>query len=98
LHSKRGKEVAKALQSIFEQDSFKKNQTDHGSEFVNPYVKRVLLIYNTILYHSHCSIKAALAERLIQTIRLLISRYCTLKNTAAFIIKCINMHHASPAI
>jgi hypothetical protein len=26
-----------------------------------------------------------LAERLIRTIRLLISRYCTLKNTAAFI-------------
>ena len=41
--------------------------------------------YNTTLYHSHSPIKAALAERLIRTIRLLISRYCTLKNTAAFI-------------
>jgi hypothetical protein len=39
--------------------------------------------YNTMLYHS--PIKAELAERLIRTIRLLVSRYCTLKNTPAFI-------------
>jgi hypothetical protein len=36
-------------------------------------------------YPSHSPIKAALAERLLRTIRLLISRYCTLKNAAAFI-------------
>jgi hypothetical protein len=41
--------------------------------------------HNTILYYSHSPIKAALAERLIRTIRLLISRYCKLKNSAAFI-------------
>jgi hypothetical protein len=41
--------------------------------------------YNTMLYHSQNPIKAALVERLIRTIRLLISRYCTLKNTPAFI-------------
>jgi hypothetical protein len=54
-------------------------------EPVNPHVQKVLLKYNTALYHSHSPIKAALAERLIRTIRLLISRYCTLKNTSAFI-------------
>ena len=38
-----------------------------------------------MLYHSHSPIKVGFTERLIRTIRLLISRYFTLKNTAAFI-------------
>jgi hypothetical protein len=62
-----------------------KTQTDRGSEFVIPHVEKVLLKYNTMLYHSHNPIRAALAEQLIKTIQLLISRYCTLKNTAGFI-------------
>ena len=85
LKSKRGEEIAIALETILHRDSYKKIQTDRGSEFVNPHVKKILLKYNTQLYHSHSPIKAALAERLIRTIRLLISRYCTLKNTAVFI-------------
>ena len=44
-----------------------------------------MLKHSTMLYHSHSPIKAALAERLIRTIQLLISRYCILKNAAAFI-------------
>jgi hypothetical protein len=85
LRTKRGVEVAQAIESSLEQDSHKKFQTDRGSEFVNPHVEKVLMKYNTMFYHSHSSIKAALAERLIRTIRILISRYCTLKNTPAFI-------------
>ena len=85
FQSKRGNEVAKAVESIFGQDSYKKIQTDRGSEFINPHVNTILLKYNTILYHSHSPIKAALPGRLMRTIRLLISRYCTLKNTAVFI-------------
>ena len=54
------------------------------SEFVNSHVKKVSFKYNTILYHSHSPIKAALAKRMIRTIRLSISKYYTLKNTAAF--------------
>jgi hypothetical protein len=38
-----------------------------------------------MLYHSHSPIKAALAD-LMRTIRFLISRYCTLKNTAVFLL------------
>ena len=79
LRSKRGVEVAQAIESILQQDSYKKIQTDRGSEFVNPHVAKVLEKYSTLLYHSHSPIKAALAERLIRTIRLLISRCCTLK-------------------
>ena len=37
-----------------------------------------------MLYHSHSPTKPALAEQLIRIIRLLISGYWTLKNTAAF--------------
>ena len=38
-----------------------------------------------MLYHSHSPINAALAERLITTIQILILRYCKLKNTATSI-------------
>jgi len=38
-----------------------------------------------MLYLSHSPIKAASAERLIRIFRLLISRYCILRNTVAFI-------------
>ena len=79
LRSKRVVEVAPALESILEQACYRKIQTDRGSKFVNPHVQKVLLKYNANLYHSHSPIKAALAERLIRTIRPFISRYCTLK-------------------
>jgi hypothetical protein len=68
LCSKRGDEVARALESIFEQDSYGKIQTNRGSKFVNTQIKKVLLKYNTILYQSHSPIKVALDERLIGTI------------------------------
>jgi hypothetical protein len=68
LRSKRGDKVARALEIILEQDSHKKIQRDRGSEFANPHVKKVLLKYNTDLYHSHSPIKATLAERLIKTV------------------------------
>ena len=105
LRSKRGDEVAKALESILEQDCYKKIQMDRGSEFVNPHVKKVLLKYDTMFYHSHSPIKAALAEQLISTIRLLVSRYCTFKNgfipakTAGFIhnlAKIMLIYNQSP--
>ena len=60
-------------------------QTDRGSEFVDPNVKKISLKYNTILSHSYSPIKTVLAKRLIRRIRLLIYRYCKLKNTAVFI-------------
>ena len=85
LWRKRGVEVVKAIESILDQDWYGKLQTDRGSEFFNPHVEKVLLKYNTMLYHSHRPIKAAMAARLIRTIWLLISRYYTLKNSAAFI-------------
>ena len=52
LRSKRGDAVAKALESIFRENCYRKIQTDRRSEFVNPHVKKALLKYNTILYHS----------------------------------------------
>ena len=68
LRSKRGDEVTRALEYIFEKDSYRKIQTVQRSEFVNPYVKKVLLKYNTLCYHSNSPIKKAFAERLIRTI------------------------------
>ena len=50
--SKRSNEVAKPLESILEQDCYKKILTDQYSEFVKPHIKKVLLKYNQMLYHS----------------------------------------------
>ena len=69
LRSKRGDEVDTVLESIFEQDSYRKIQTDRGSEFVNPRVRKIPLKYNAVLYHSHSAIKVVLAERFIKTVR-----------------------------
>lgn len=85
LKSKTGAEVAKALDTILTQEPYRKLQSDRGTEFLNPKVKHVLNNHGTHMYHSHSPIKAAIVERLIRTIRLLISRYCTLNNTANFI-------------
>jgi hypothetical protein len=68
LRSKRSIEVTQAIKSILKQDCYRNIQTDRGSKFVNPLVKKLLLKFNTILYHNHSPIKAALAERLIRTI------------------------------
>ena len=35
-----GNEVAKANESVFEQDCYRKIQTDRGSEFFDPHVKK----------------------------------------------------------
>ena len=84
LRSQRGDEVDRALESVFELDSYRKKQTDWDSVFVNPHVKKFLLKYNIILYHSFSPIKVALVERMIRKIRLLIPRYCILKKYYCF--------------
>ena len=85
MHSKKGDEVAKAFNSILQQDCYRQIQTDGGCECVNTQIKKVLLKCNKILFHIHSPIKVAVIERLIRTTQLLISGYCTLKNTVAFI-------------
>ena len=85
MRTKSGVEVTKGIESILEQDCYRKIHTDRGSDFVNPHVEKVLLKHSTMLRHSHSRINVALTERLIRTIQLLTSRYFTLKNTLAFI-------------
>jgi hypothetical protein len=67
LRIKRGAEVSQAIESSLKKDCYRKIQTDRGSEFFNPHVEKVLLKYNTMLYHSQSPINAVLAERLIRT-------------------------------
>jgi hypothetical protein len=45
----RGDEVGKTLEGIFEQDHYRNNKKDRGSEFFNPFVKKVLQKYNMTL-------------------------------------------------
>ena len=49
LRTKRGVEVANAIESILHQDCYRKIQTGRGSEFVNPHVENSL--YIIILYY-----------------------------------------------
>ena len=63
-------ENAKAIENLLEQRLYRQISTDRGSEIVNSHVEKVLLKYNIMLYHNHSPIKAALAERLIKTIRI----------------------------
>ena len=78
-------EDAKTLESILERDCYRTIQTVRRNGFLNQHVKRVLSKYDTMPYDSHTPINAALAHRLIRTVRILISRYYTLKNNAPFI-------------
>ena len=45
----RGGEVVKTLKGVFEQDHYRNNKKDRGSEFFNPFVKKVLQKYNVTL-------------------------------------------------
>ena len=69
IKSKHGKEVANALEVIFEQECPKYLQTDLGLEFYNSHVKKVLDNYNVELFSVYSEKKAALVERLIRTIK-----------------------------
>ena len=99
MRTKRDIEISKVIESILDQDGYGKIQTDRGSELVNPRAEKVLLKHNKMLYHSRSPIKVVLAKQLIKSIRLLISRYCKLKNTVAFIEyldKIIQIYIRSP--
>ena len=57
LRSKSGDKAARALESIFETDFYRKIQTEWVREFVNRHTKKILLKANIILFHSNSSIR-----------------------------------------
>ena len=85
LKSKHGSEVAKQLEQVFSEQTFKKIHVDRGKEFLNPSVKKTLEKYQIELYHTHSHLKATIVERSIRTLRSHLSAFCTHFNTFSFV-------------
>lgn len=70
LKSKKKEDVSKALKLILENGRIPKHlQTDHGTEFYNENVKKVLKFYNINHYSTYSVKKASIVERFIRTLK-----------------------------
>lgn len=71
LKNKSGDSVTLAMKKILESDVRrpKKLQTDAGKEFYNKKFQNLLQDYNITLYSTYTIVKAAMAERVIKTIK-----------------------------
>lgn len=69
VKSKRGEEIARAMDLILQDVKPNFIQTDLGLEFYNVHVKSVLTKHNVELFSVYSENKAALVERLIRTIK-----------------------------
>jgi len=90
LKTKTGVEVAAALETIVRENQGippAKIVTDKGKEFLNIHVQNFMARYNIIHFTTENVQHAALAERVIRTLREKIGRYMTHKETRLFIPK-----------
>lgn len=88
LKTKSGPEVAAALEQIVKENHgipMRKIVSDKGREFLNAHVKRFMDKYNVIHFTTENIQHAALAERVIRTLREKIGRYLTHKQTRLFV-------------
>ena len=88
IRRKDGASVARALEEILSESfrSISRLQTDRGGEYYNRTVSRLLDERKIVLYSTYSQeTKAALAERVIQTLKRRIYRYLTENNTQRYI-------------
>ena len=88
LRRKTGKEVNKALESIFDADKRKPQniQSDKGKEFISILSKSFFKKHNINFYTTrNPDTKAAVVERVLKTIKSRLWRYFTYKNTLRYI-------------
>lgn len=83
LKTKQGSEVASAIKDIFQTSGRmpKRVQTDQGTEFYNPSVKKLLAEHDIELFSVKSPQKAALVERWNRTLKSKIWKYFTSRNT-----------------
>lgn len=81
LKSKQGKDVAEALERMFEMEKPRLVQTDLGLEFYNSHVGAVMEKYDIELFSVHSDYKAAMVERLIRTLKERLFRIFTKQST-----------------
>ena len=78
LKTKRGKEVAAAFKSIFDEGRIPKRiQTDQGKEFENVHVRNLLRRHDIELFSVKSAYKAAIVERFNRTLKSKLWRYFT---------------------
>ncbi|KAK2722808.1 hypothetical protein QYM36_003117 [Artemia franciscana] len=99
LTSKHGSEVAKQLEQVFSEQTFKKIHIDTGKQFLIPSVKKTLEKYQIELYHTHSHLKATIVERSIRTLCSHLSAFCTHFNTFSFVTRLdltVSQYNNSP--
>lgn len=80
LKSKTGPETSKAVEDIFKQGRVPKNlQTDRGKEFYNVHWSKIMNAYRVNHYSTYSVKKAAIAERVIRTLKTLLYRAFSLR-------------------
>jgi len=85
LKAKTGKCIVEGFRKIFKKGRIpEKLQTDHGKEFLNKNFQNFLEKENVHFFTTGNETKAAIAERLIETIKSKMYKYFTFKNTLKY--------------
>ena len=90
LKTKQGKEVTDATESIIHENNGippGKIITDKGKEFLNAHFQNLMKKYNIVHFTTENVQHAAIAERVIRTLRETIGKYMTFKQSKSFITK-----------
>lgn len=88
LKSKSGAEVTRAFAEVLKNSKKRrpKNlQTDNGTEFYNTYFNKLMRDYNINHYSTFSATKAAIAERVIRTLKERLFKYFSLNGTFKWI-------------
>ena len=85
LRTKTGKEVAGVLENLFKKESPAMLWSDHGGEFYNQHLAKVLREYNIKLYSTENEEKASIVERWNRTIKTKMWKYFSANNTNKYI-------------
>lgn len=90
LRTKTGTEVTRALESIIKENNGRppsKIVTDKGKEFLNADMEKLLRKYKITHFTTENEQHAAIAERVIRTLREKIGKYMTSMDTKSFVSK-----------
>ena len=80
LKDKTGPTVARAMKKILTRTAYipKNLQSDQGTEFYNNIIKKLMTKYNINHYSTFSTMKAAIAERVIRTLKNMIYKHFSL--------------------
>ena len=85
VKSKSGPEIARALQSIFNERVCKRLQTDKGKEYLNKHVRALCDKYNIVMFTTENEVKASIVERFNRTLMTRVAKYFSANNTRRYL-------------